>query len=167
MANEGIRLEEDLDFQRREWAVQRVAGLLVVAFVVAAALGFFGSGGMFSRGRASDEQGDLLIEYERFVRAGAPARLEIHSVAGMQDAQHHEVELNRGFFDAIRTEQILPEPQETLIGSDKVRFRFAAEAWRSGGSLILDYQPLNPGRQVIEVQVDQAAPVSFTQFTYF
>jgi hypothetical protein len=167
MASDEIQLKDDPNFQRREWAVQRIASWLIVAFVVAAALGFFGSGGIFSHGRANADDGKLWIDYERFVRAGASARLKIHSAAGIQDLQHHEVRLNRGFFDAIRTERILPEPRETLIGSDKVTFRFTAEAWRSGASLILDYQPQTPGRQVIAVQVDQAPPVSFTQFTYF
>ncbi len=164
MADEGIRLEEHLAFQRREWAAQRVGTWFVFAFVGAAALGLFGSGGLFSRGRADAEKGNLSIEYERFARIGAPARLEIHSVVGTQAAHPHELQINRAFFDTIRTERILPEPQGMVIESDTVTFQFDTS---QSGALILDYQPLRPGRQLIQVRIDQSPPVSLTQFTYF
>jgi hypothetical protein len=167
MAAEGIQLEENLEFQRREWAAQRIGAWTVLAFVVAAALGFFGAGGAFSRARADAPDAGVWVEYDRFARVGAPARLQIHSSAHMNRTPRHEVQLNRTFFDSIRIEQIVPEPQEMVIEPRLVKFRFAAEALRPGGEVVLDYQPLDVGGQHVEVQVDDAAPVSFKQFAYF
>jgi hypothetical protein len=167
MPAHGLEIEEDLEFQRREWAFQRVGVWAIAAFVVAAALGLFGAGGTFSRARARAPEGAFWVDYDRFARVGAAARLQVHWPEGSANAPEPVLTLNRAYFDTIRVEQIIPEPKEIVLDSERVRLRFAAESIEPGGAVILDYQPDDVGSQQIQIQVDELAPVSFTQFAYF
>ena len=167
MPAKGIEIEEDLEFQRREWAFQRIGVWAIAAFVVAAALGLFGAGGTFSRARAGAPQGAFWVDYDRFARVGAAARLHVHWPDAPTDAPEPVLAINRDYFDTIRVEQLVPEPKEIVLDSDWVRLRFAAESIEPGGAVILDYQPDDVGSQQIQIQVDELAPVSFTQFAYF
>ena len=73
-----LEIEEDLRFQRNEWFYQRFGVVILCIFVIAAALGVTGMGGPFSRAEAGERGGPLFVEYERFVRRGAKARMTLH-----------------------------------------------------------------------------------------
>ena len=167
MAANGIEIEQDLGFQRREWVFQRLGAWAIGAFVIAAALGVFGAGGTFSRARARAPHGGYWIEYDRFARVGAPARLLVHWPQALAEAPERILTINRDYFDNIRVEQIIPEPAEIFPAFEVVSLRFPAESIGPGGTVTLDYQPDDVGRQRIQIQVDQAAPIPFTQIAYF
>ena len=64
-------IEEDLDFQRSSWKVQRVAWIVMLGISVSALLGLFGEGPL-SNAHVGSEQSGLQIDYERFVRQESP-----------------------------------------------------------------------------------------------
>src|SRR6185503_14041101 len=73
--SEGLELEEHVGFQRRDWLAQRIAWVLMVLFVGAAAVGLFGSGPL-SRARA-DVPGLMTLEYDRFGRLETTEALKV------------------------------------------------------------------------------------------
>ncbi len=76
-----LQLPEDMRFQRAEWRVQRIGRLLMLAIVIAALAGVFGDGPLATRFHASGD-GVLQVEYDRFVRVGASARLLVKTADG-------------------------------------------------------------------------------------
>jgi hypothetical protein len=96
------QLDDDLPYQRREWRAQRFGWWALTVFVAAAALGVFG-GGPLSRATAASADGGLRLDYDRFVRSGAPARMLVH-VAGSpapDPGRALHLEFSRDFIDAI------------------------------------------------------------------
>jgi hypothetical protein len=158
----GFQIDQDLGFQRREWVVQRVGWWMLAAFVVAALLGVFGSG-ILSRATAGRQGSALWIDYERFVRLGASSRLSVHF--GEPSSAARELRINRDYFESLRVEQIVPEPERTVIGTNDVTLVFPAAA--DAALVILDVQPMKPGRHSIRISTGQAHTAAFSQFAYF
>lgn len=162
----GLELKQDLAFQRREWRVQRMGWWVLAAFVVAASLGLFG-GGPLSAAQAGVPGAPLWIEYERFVRVGAPTRISLH--AGVAASSNGiRLRIRRSYFEALKIERMVPEPAAVAVGESDVTMRFDSVA--SGSpffTVILDVEPLRAGRHQAAFDVDGAGGVSFAQLAYF
>jgi hypothetical protein len=70
---------DDLAFERRWWAFQRVGWVGLAALLVLAAGGLFGNG-LFTR--TTKAAGGVTLEYPRFARSGASLTIEITTDAG-------------------------------------------------------------------------------------
>jgi hypothetical protein len=158
-----FQLNQDLEFQRREWAVQRASWWVLTAFVAAAALGLFGDGPL-SSARAGRAGAPLWVEYERFVRAGATTRLSVH--ARTSGRASLELLLPRAYFESFRIEQIVPEPASIAIRPGDVSLQFAVAPGADPLTIVLDLEPLRPGRQRGLFSAG-GADVSVSQLVYF
>jgi hypothetical protein len=161
-----LEIEQDITFQRREWAIQRVGWWVLAFFVVAAALGLFGNGPI-SHARAGGPGAPLWLEYERFVRASAPSRLTLHLGSPAASNVTQEIRINRPFFDGIRIERIIPVPMRVVLDTSHSTFVFGPEQLRNGGAVILDFQPSSAGLYTGVVASDASSELRFTQFSYF
>lgn len=158
----GLQINQDLVFQRREWAVQRAGWWALTAFVLAALLGGFG-GGPLSSARAGSQGSGLWIDYERFVRLGATSRLLVHF--GGPSTAARELRINRDYFESLRVEQIVPEPERTVVGAREVTLVFPASA--EAFLVILDVQPMKVGSHAARFSTGKEQPPEFRQFAYF
>lgn len=107
-----IQLDEDPDFQRRSWKVQR-AGWAAMALSVAASLaGVFG-GGPVSRERAESPDKVWSVEYERFVRRAADTELRYLFAAGAV-SDPIRLKLDKGYLGKMRLESApWPKPRHS------------------------------------------------------
>src|SRR4051794_5531463 len=71
-----IEVDEDMAWQRRTWAIQRIGWFAMVILVLTALTGVFGYGAL-SWQQASDPAGPVRIEYERFQRQGSEFTLRV------------------------------------------------------------------------------------------
>ena len=62
-----LQIDEDMEFQRRSWIVQRIGWAIFALVILLAALGLFGDG-ILSDTKAGQEEGALWLEYPRFER---------------------------------------------------------------------------------------------------
>lgn len=161
-----LELKQDLAFQRREWLGQRVGWWVLAAFVVAASLGLFG-GGPLSAAQAGTPGAPLWIEYERFVRVGAPTRISVHtSVAASTNGIR--LRIRRSYFEALKIDRMVPEPAAVAIGENDVTMRFdSVVSGPAPFTVILDVEPLRAGRHRAAFDVDGAGGVTFAQLAYF
>ncbi|HJR61460.1 MAG TPA: hypothetical protein VJ813_18765 [Vicinamibacterales bacterium] len=157
-----LDLDENRDFQQKEWHFQRAGWCVLMAFVVAAALGLFGSGPL-SHARTAEPGAPLWVEYDRFVRLGKTSRLVIHVTA---PAGRLQLRMNRTFFEVNRIQHVTPEPSAMEIGAADVDLRFDTQA---GGpfTVILDVEPLRGGRLPASITTSGGATATFRQFAYF
>jgi hypothetical protein len=162
-----LQVAEDMRFQRRTWAVERVAWALMALLVLAAAAGLLATGPL-STAEASDEAGLVRVRYERFARLGAPSTLRVELAPGATSSSSTvALELGRSLAEAIQVERVQPEPLRERAGGD--------------GGLVLEFGVAEPGRPALvrifakreeiglvegEVGLAGRPRVRFTQFVY-
>jgi hypothetical protein len=165
-AGRSLEIDEDLDFQRREWRLQRAGWWVLVVFVVAAAAGMFG-GGPLSHASAAAPDGTLHVEYARFVRRGAAHQLRIRARTAAANApQPLALSVSRAYYEDIRIERVQPEPHGVDVGPDTVTLRFAGVA---GGDItvLIDAEPRRAGRLSAVIRAASGGAVTIRQFSYF
>jgi hypothetical protein len=119
---DSLQIEEDLEFQRRSWMVQRVSWGLMGLLVIASAAGLFGSGPV-STAETRSAGGEVAVKYERFLRYEAPARLRI---AARQAGREGTIAilLDREYLEAIKLEHVVPRPERVEVRGDWMAFLF-------------------------------------------
>jgi hypothetical protein len=159
-----LEIDESLDFQRREWQLQRIGWWGLAAFVVAAGLGAFGNGPL-SHAAAADPGGALRVEYERFLRMGAVHRIQIRARATGASGPLH-LHIAREYYDAIEIERVQPEPEAVEIGPREVTLGFrpitAGEL-----AIVIDSKPRRAGPRRLEIRSSTGGTVAIRQFVYF
>lgn len=155
-----LEIEEDVGYQRAEWVAQRIGWLIMAVVVVAAALGFAGTGPVSHRTSATAD-GVLEIRYERFVRRNAPALLRVQVAAG-----HDAVWIGQSFLGQIRLVSMEPAPATAAPAGDRVTYRFDAGRAEGGFDLVIRFEPEAIGGSEGVVGVPGADSLSFRQFVY-
>lgn len=155
----GLEVDEDLEFQQREWNVQRVAWGVMGAVVLAAMLGAFGRGPLSN---ASVERDGLRLDYERFGRAQNPTTLRFHFIAAAQETSR--VLISRKYLDAVRIENITPQPQNVEVDGDWLIYSFLTRQGTAAATFRL--KPEKLGALSGEARLAQREPISFGQFIY-
>lgn len=132
-----LEVEQDLAFQSWQWRASQALWFLLLAVILAAALGVFG-GGPLSHAEAGSVTGQLWAEYERVVRFGASVRLIVH--ARPQPDADIRFTLGHSLVRAFRIERITPSPSSTALADNGVEYRFPAEGTGTG-MVIFELQP--------------------------
>jgi hypothetical protein len=153
-------LDRQLRFHRREWRVQRIGWVCVALFLALALAGLFG-GGPLSRVYAEGPEG--RVEYERFVRSGAPTTLTVMPATG---ARHgvSRIEVTAAYLEAFEVESITPEPSAVRMVGEQLVYEFAAAA--PGASVSFHLQPQRLWRHRAQLTIDAGAPLEISQLTY-
>ena len=160
-----LEIEDDPRFQRREWRLQHLGWWMLSLLIGASVLGVFGSGPL-SETRAGEPGTALWLEYDRFVRVGAPNRISVHLGAAPAERPVREVRFDRAYFDSLRINRITPEPQHVEVDGDDARLLFAVEPTSRETIVVFDVEPLVAGRRTGRVSTRQQQ-VLLRQFAYF
>jgi hypothetical protein len=157
-----LQLDQDIDLQRREWRVQRVGWYGLATFVLAALLGVFGKGPL---SHAAAGASGLSVEYERFVRAGAPSRLTIE-IPPAPGGTLPQLSISRDYVDAMTITHILPSPAASELRAGDALFSFErGDTARSPFTVEIEVEPRGMGRPTATVRSGDAA-VTFSQLAY-
>jgi hypothetical protein len=164
---DGLQIEEDFEFQRRSWRVQRVAWLAGLLLLAGAMLGLFGSGPL-SRATV-DVPGLMRVEYQRFARYETPETLTIHLLPAATGGSSVQVGLDRQYLDRSKVDSIVPPPQRVRAADDRLVYEF--DVARPGGALtvalVLEPQRIGWARGRITLERGSApGQVTFGQFVY-
>jgi hypothetical protein len=135
----GLEIDQHLRFQQWFWTAERAAWLVFAAILLAAMLGFTGSGGPFAR--ATIASGAAEVEYPRVARWGAHDRIEVTAPAG----EPLTVGIGTAFLELFDIRTIVPQPAHSRVTGDGIRLEFAATEEAEGrSSVILDVVPTRP-----------------------
>ncbi len=164
-----LEVNENLKFQRRDWAAQRVGWVAMGTVVVAALLGLFGGTGLLggSQAKASSEDAVVSVSYERFLRFMKPTTLEID--LGREAGKEGKVSvwLDRRYLEGFQVQQITPQPSSAKSGPKRSTYLFEVDASSGTTAVSFDLLPeqrIGPLKGV--VRIDDGKPVSFEQFVY-
>lgn len=156
---EGLELEQDVEFQEREWRLQRVAWVAMALVVLAALAGLIGPGPLSA---TRTEAGGVGARYDRFMRYGVDTELEI-SVRDVP-ADSVVVRFARAYLEKFDVIQIHPEPAAHFAAAGTLAhvFRFSGAPAR----VLYRLEPKSPGRARGAVSVDGAGAVTVDAFVY-
>jgi hypothetical protein len=157
-----LQIDEDPEFQRKEYVFQRIGVALLFLFVLAALLGFTGMGGPVSRGEAGEPGGPLRVDYERFVRRGGVATVTLHLRVTPGDVRFW---VTAPYFDHVRIESVAPTPE--LVAVETGRHIYMIRAASPDVTVTLKVEHEAAGMLNAEVGLVGGPSVRFTQFAFF
>lgn len=115
-------VEEDMEFQRRSWRVQRFGWAVMVLLMILALAGLF-SVGPLSTTTATSPDGRLAVESERFLRNGAAT--EVKLVVQTTGAET-ELRVGSSFLDSFAVNDVRPEPLRATSSTQQMSLVFAS-----------------------------------------
>lgn len=152
--DDGLQLEEHRAFQERFWTVERFAWIGFGLLLLAALLGFTGSGGALSRSTAHMEGGS--IDHPRVARWESADELMVTFAAG---AEERRLTLSPAFAEALQVEAIQPEPTDSAISGEGAILTFDTDPG-APAEVTIHFSALKPGLPTFEAHIDDGAPVS-------
>ncbi len=158
-----LEIGRDLEFQHWEWAIQRVAWVVMTLVLVAGLGGLLGSGPLSD---TSAESGPLTLEYGRFERRHAPEELEVAIDAGAASDGAVELWLPSDYVETIEIERIVPEPESERQAADRIVYAFAIDDPSSVTTVVFDFEHDTVGSKSGEIGVVDGSSIAFQQFVY-
>jgi hypothetical protein len=161
----GIDINQDMDFQWREWRFHQIAWVFFAAILLAGLLGLLGQGPL-SSGRVGETGGALALEYERIDRLGAPTGMRVMLGPRVAEGGSARVAFSRNFMDRISVEEIVPEPAEVATSAEQVVYTFEIEDTAQPTSIRLDFEHEQAGTARGVVRLEGGPELAFSAFVW-
>ncbi len=157
-----LDIDEDLNFQQKEWRAQRIGIALLFIFVVGAALGLTGMGGPLSAGEAGRRDEPVFVEFERFVRRNAMStiRLHLHGTPGPV-----RFWVSAPYFNHVRIESMAPQPQ--IVAVELHRHVYTIQSGSPDVTVTLEVEHQRSGKIDAAVGLVDGPFVQFSQLALF
>lgn len=160
---QGLQINEDFQFQQRDWRAQRVGWCALGLLLLAGLVGFFGSGPVSGTSR-SDGRG-LEVGYERFVRRDAETDLFFRVAPRTPGTGPAKLLIHRDHLVVHRLERIQPEPANVRSIGEYVEYSFDAQTDRPM-TIRFTLMPDDLGTHLLSVRLHDGPDVRLVQFTY-
>lgn len=157
-----LDIDEDIQFQQKEWFFQRIGIAVLFAFVIAALLGFTGMGGPMSRGEAGERGSPLHVEYARFVRRGGSSTVKLHLRVAPGDVRFW---VAAPYFEHVRIDSVAPTPE--LVAVEKDRHVYLIRAGSPEVTVTLEVAHQSAGTLNAQLGLVDGPSVRFSQFAIF
>jgi hypothetical protein len=159
---DGLEIDQDLAFERRSRVVESIGIGVMVAVVVAAALGLLGSGWLSSATVRSD---GLALDFQRISRYQSSETLELRLDPTLTRAPEVRVWLDRAYLERVQLERVVPTPVRAESAPGRVIFVVAVAEPGHPMTLTFDLQPGHVGMLRGRAGIEGAAPggVAFRQ----
>jgi hypothetical protein len=160
-----LEIDQDIEFQRRSWRVQRIGWVAMVILVGLGLVGGLGSGPL-SR-QVLVVPGVLHLDYKRLTRYQSPEKLIVRLQSAAISGREVGLWIDREYLDASKVETVTPPPIHVESGADRLVyfFRLARTGEPAAISFLLHSEHLGPVAGRIGI-VDSDASISFRQFVY-
>jgi hypothetical protein len=159
-----LEMDEDMGFQKREWAFQRIGWAVLGIFVLGALAGFFGPG---PASRTQVEQRLLRVDYQRFAHRDAPTPVEV-TYRHKQGDTSLVLIFDSGCLANAQLEEARPEPKAVMARhAEGLSFQFDLAPEAEWTKLHFQLRPEKLGRRKCMVRVDEeSVPLEFAQYVY-
>jgi len=160
-----LELNQDLDFQRRCWKVQRIGWTIMALLILGGLLGVFGRGPL-SRTLASDPSIPLSLEYERFGRYQSLLTLRLHLNPGAYEDGKIRLWFSRDFLRAVQIQGITPKPARAELSPSGTIYIFAFAQPNRGGDVTVHFEAQAIGSLSGTIGLTESRSIAFTQWIY-
>jgi len=160
-----LEIDEALEFQRREWVVQRVGWGAMLVLVVLALLGLFGTG-VLSSATAGDGNGPISAGYERFLRHGGEAQLTFTVAPDQVSDGQIELWIDADYLSSMDIQRVTPQPEEVQTRGDRLIYVFTVTESSAPHEFVFSMRPQEIGRTSAQAGIVDGAEISFRQLVY-
>ncbi len=159
----GLDLDVDMNFQEKEWRVERIGWIIMALLALAGLLGLFGEGPLAN---ARAVNGPIVVEYERFERLLSPAKLRAQ--VAPEAVQNEEVRLyvTRTILDSLEVLDISPQPDSMVLTPDGVVYVFKVKDPSAPMRIRFDMETARAGSNSGQIGIENGAMVEIRQFIY-
>ena len=159
----GLEVDDDMNFQVKEWRVERFGWIIMVLLALAGLLGLFGDGPLAN---ARANTGPVEVEYERFERLLSPAHVVVQ--VAPEAVQNDEVRLyiTRELLDALQVQDISPQPESMELSPDRVLYIFKVKDPSAPMRIRFDMETARAGSHSGQIGIENGAMVEIRQFIY-
>lgn len=162
-----IQIEEDLDFQRKEWRVERVGWIIMAAIIALAVLGLFGGAGIFLRTTNGTPGTGIWVSFDRFIRFKSPSQLSIYMNPELDGSGKTSFWIDRKYLAKIQINNISPQPVEVEVEENRLTYHFTVSRSDLPIEVIFDITADDIGRNNGRMGMGQGGQVvEFHQFFY-
>lgn len=158
-----LEIDQDLEFERRQWTFQRAAWVVMALILLMAFVGLLGGGPL---SQAKQTSGPLALQYDRLSRERAPSELQLQVAAGTASDGEIAISLNDGFLDKVDVERVVPEPAEMEAAVGRVIYRFAVADPDQFTTIVFHVQPDEPGVAQGRLGLIAGEEITFSQLIY-
>lgn len=160
-----LELDDDMEFQHRQWFWQRLGWIVITLLLLAAVLGFFGSG-LLDRTEAGERGSKFWLEYNRFGRLKAEtSELQIHLGAGASTGGKARVRFSRDYMEGIEVMGMTPQPESIEAAPDYYTYVFNVPDGQQA-TIVINLEPERAGRLKGQVGLEGGPSVDFSQIIY-
>jgi hypothetical protein len=160
-----LEIDQDLRFQKREWAFERVSWVVMALFVLAGLLGLLGRGPMSYQTAASPD-GTVSVEYERFVNHRAGAQMTVRVPGDVTAGGTFRLVINQDYLRGVQVQQITPTPDTTEAGEGRQVFVFRAADPGRPTAVVFYLEAEGPATLTGRISIPGGPPAEFTQVVY-
>lgn len=125
MDKQRVYTGRDIDFQRKEWTVQRIGWAVMLLIVVLAVLGLLGSSGPLARAERETADGSLEVSYLRLDHHHGEGDLTVEVAPEFVENGEIRVWIDRDFASRLAINRVVPEPESVEIEPERVVYIFA------------------------------------------
>ncbi|WP_428945377.1 hypothetical protein ACQK5W_04665 [Pantoea sp. FN060301] len=156
-------IQENMRWQRIEWAIQRAGYFLLFAIVILGACGLF-SKGILSDTTITSANGLMQVDYERFGRRTSDMAMTIRIKP--QPADRFTLTLSGGEMDNFQIQSLQPQPLRAISRKNSLKLIWEGADLKEGATVWIGSQAQNAGRYPVTVTLNNTASVHFTHWIY-
>jgi hypothetical protein len=164
MDSAGFECKEGVRSQKKNWKSEFTGWAVLMLILLIILIGLFGFGPISKKKIGSVEEG-FLIEFQSILRYRKETPLKF-TVTSSIHSKHVGISVNKEFFKGITTEKIIPEPYETLIGSEDYIFNFSFPNIDDPSTISFYLKPNDFGRKILRVGKEGETPKEMEIFIY-
>jgi hypothetical protein len=163
-SKDGLQINQDVPYQRKEWRVQRIIWVFVTALLIAALAGLLGPGPLSSTSAGTRA---FRVEYLRFARWQAPQSLVVS--ADTAGATTLQLAFSRSFLGSMQVQQITPQPANAKVSGANFIYTFDVTGPGTATDVTFSLQPTSLGTihgAINLVAAGHQSSLHFTELVY-
>ena len=160
-----LEVDEDLEFQRRDWIFERAGWVALVLVLIAACAGLFGRGPLSDRSLTAPD-GSARVDWARFERHGSPAEFTLTVFRRSPVDTTTRVWLDEGFVAGITLDRVIPQPVSEATDGGRLVLEIPTPRGVDSTRVIVRFTPDRIGERGIRLGIAGAAALRLDQFVY-
>ncbi len=159
---EGLHLEEDIGFQKREWKFERFGWFIMLLVFLASLAGLLGRKGLiWDQTTAGNKNTGLEAKYYQFLHRETPAEFQV-----VMKSADSRLELQSQSFEKLKIENILPKPSKMEYHQDKILLWFEPDVQGPDREVKIFFNPMESGTLNVSLKTGSGNEIKTSQFIY-
>lgn len=160
--NDEFEVGFDERFEQRWVKAEWVGRVVMVVFVTAGLAGVFGRGPFSHRTETSAESA-LSVDFEPIARSQAPTQVTFH-IDNSSESPEINLFIGANSIEPMGLQRIGPQPIASKAVQDGITLTFAIPPGTRNAEIRLMLEPSSLGENQLIAQLDEHAPIRWTQF---